>query len=237
MTMRKLDLFFGFIFISMLFSCCTDCIEGGGDKVKVVEMTIYPETGYGASIMSDIWTQPLIYSDNDENQKELLIDIITEGFDFDYERGYEYKLKVKKIWMQEPPQDVSSIKYEFIELLSKEKVITNDSEEDINLFVSSETVKFTPKYPSEYEDEDNLTPKIYDALEVKTTDSSNWMALMEIEGFDYEVGYEYELRVRKVTQAEPYSVKYVLLETISKEKLKRTILSNKVSLGMSIMNP
>ena len=215
MTMRKLNLFFGFIFINILFIGCT---KDEGDKEKIVEMTIYPETGYGASVMSDIWTQPLIYSDNDENQEKMLVDIITEGFDFEYERGYEYKLRVKKIWMQEPPQDVSSIKYEFIEFLSKEKVIINDSEENINLFVSSKTVKFTPKYPSEYEDEDNMTPKIYDALKVKTTDSNNWMALTEIEGFDYETGYEYELRVKKVTQAEPYSVKYVLLETISKEK-------------------
>jgi len=199
----------------MLFIGCT---KDDGDKEKIVEMTIYPETGYGASVMSDIWTQPLIYSDNDENQEKMLVDIITEGFDFDYERGYEYKFRVKKVWMQEPPQDVSSIKYEFIELFSKEKVITNDSEENLNLFVASETVKFTPKYPSEYEDEDNMTPKIYDALKVKNTDSDNWMALTEIEGFNYENGYEYELRVKKVTQAEPYSVKYVLIETISKEK-------------------
>ncbi|MDO5971395.1 DUF4377 domain-containing protein [Flavivirga aquimarina] len=199
----------------MIFIGCT---KDDGDKEKIVEMTIYPETGYGASVMSDIWTQPLIFSDNDENQEKMLVDIITEGFDFDYERGYEFKFRVKKIWMQEPPQDVSSIKYEFIELLSKEKVITNDSEENLNQFVASETVKFTPKYPSEYEDEDNMATKIYDALKVKNTDSDNWMILTEIEGFNYENGYEYELRVKKVTQAEPYSVKYVLIEIISKEK-------------------
>ena len=211
--MRKLDLFFVFVFFSMLFIGCT---KDDGDKEKIVEMTIYPETGYGSSVMSDIWTQPLIFSDNDENQEKMLVDIITEGFDFDYERGYEYKFSVKKVWMQDPPQDVSSIKYEFIELLSKEKVITNDREEDVNLFVSSETVKFTPKYPSEYDD--NMIPRIYNALKVKNNDSDTWMALTEIEGFDYETGYEYELSVKKVTHAEPYSVKYVLLETLLKER-------------------
>lgn len=211
--MKKLNLLLGFIFFSMLFIGCT---KEEGDKKKIVEMTIYPETGYGASVMSDIWTQPLFFSDNDENQVKLLVDIMTDGFDFDYERGYEYKFRAKKVWMQNPPQDVSSIKYEFIELLSKEKVITDDSEENINLFVSSETVKFTPKYPTEYDD--NMTPKIYDALKVKNTDSDNWMALTAIEGFDYEAGYEYELRVKKITQAEPYSEKYVLLETLSKER-------------------
>ncbi|MCW3786040.1 DUF4377 domain-containing protein [Plebeiibacterium sediminum] len=212
--MKTLNLFFGFTFLCTLFMGCT---KDENDKEKIVEITIYPETGYGASMMSDIWTQPLLFSDNDENQVKLLVDIITDGFDFDYERGYEYKFRAKKVWMQEPPQDVFSIKYEFIELLSKERVIINDSEENINLFVSSKTVKFTPDYPSEYVDEENITPKIYDALNVKNTDSDNWMALTKIEGFNYETGYEYVLKVKKITQAEPYSVKYVLLETISKE--------------------
>jgi hypothetical protein len=214
--MRKLNLFFGFIVFSILFIGCTK--KDDVDKEKIVEMTIYPETGYGASVMSDIWTQPLIFSDDDGNQKKMLVDILTEGFNFDYERGYEYKLKVKKVWMQEPPQDVSSIKYVFIELLSKEKAITSNSEENIELFVSSETVKFTPKYPSEYEDEDNIIPKIYDALKVKIVGFDDWMAITEIEGFDYEAGYEYELSVKKITQADPYSVKYVLLRILSKEK-------------------
>lgn len=213
--MRKLNLIFGFIFLSMLFIGCT---KDEGDREKIVEMTIHPETGYGASVMSDIWTQPLIFSDNDENQEKMLLDIITEGFDLDYERGYEYKLKVKKVWMQEPPQDVSSIKYKFIKLLSKEKVITNDSEENINLYISSETVKFMPRYPNKYADEENSIPQIYDALKVKNIDSNDWMALTYIEGFDYELGYEYNLTVKKITYAEPYSVKYVLLEIISKEE-------------------
>jgi hypothetical protein len=123
---------------------------------------------------------------------------------------------VKKVWMHEPPQDVSSIKYVFIELLSKKKVITENSEKNIELFVPSETVRFTPKYPSEYiEDE---TPKIYDALYAKETGTNNWIAVTEIEGFDFEGGYEYVLNVKKVIQAEPYSVKYILLNIISKNK-------------------
>jgi uncharacterized protein YaiE (UPF0345 family) len=198
------------------------CAKDEGDREKIVEMTIYPETGYGTSVMSDIWTQPLIFSDNDEKQEELLIDIITKGFDFDYERGYEYKLKAKKVWMRQPPQDVSSVKYELIELLTKEKVITNDSEEDIKLFISPETVKFMPQYPTIYLDEENMVPRIYDALRVKDLDSDNWMVLVEIEGFDYEAGYEYEISVKKVTQATPYLVKYIHLETISKKEKNKS---------------
>jgi len=216
--MRKLNLFVGIIILSTFFASCT---KEEANRDKIVEMTLYPETGYGASILSDVVTEPIQFSDNDENKKRQLIDIITEGFDFNYERGYEYTLKVKKVWMQNPPQDVSSVKYVFIELLTKKKVITKDSEKSIDLFVSSQTVKFTPKYPSEYEKvAGGETLKIYDALHVKENGTDNWMALTKIDGFDYIKGYEYVINVKKITQADPYSVRYVLLDIVSKTEKK-----------------
>jgi hypothetical protein len=213
--MMKLHVFIAFVVLGVFFTCCIKDDEK--DKEKIVEMTIYPETGYGGSLMSQIWTQPLIFSDSDDSQKHLLVDILTENFDLKYERGYKYTLKVKKVWMHEPPQDASSIKYVFIELLSKEKAITQNSEEEIELFVSSKTVKFTPKFPGEYEGNESY-PKIYNALQVKKTGTNDWMALTKIEGFDFEEGFEYVINVEKVTQAEPYSVKYMLLKTVSKIK-------------------
>ncbi len=209
------------LFVSIICLCASlySCIKEEGDREKIVEMTIYAETGYGASVMNNVVTEPLIFSDSDNNQKHMLVDIITEGFDFEYERGYEYTFKVKKVWMKEPPQDVSSVKYIFVELLSKNKVITKDSEKNICLFVASETVKFTPKYPSEYE-EGGQAPKVYDALRVKENGTDNWMALTKIDGFSYEKGYEYALNVKKITQATPYSVRYVLLEVLSKNPKK-----------------
>lgn len=214
--MRKLILFAGIIILSTFFGSCT---KEEVDREKIIEMTIYPETGYGASVMSDIWTQPLIFSDNDDNQKRILVDMIFEDFDLDYERGYKYIIEAKKVWMHEPPQDVSSIKYVFLEQLSKEKIITEDSEENLELFVSSKTVKFTPKFPSEYEGTES-SPKIYNALHTKKTGTDNWLAIIEIEGFGFEEGYEYLLNVKKITQAEPYSVKYVLIDIVSKTEKK-----------------
>ncbi|WP_423127628.1 DUF4377 domain-containing protein [Gaoshiqia sp. Z1-71] len=214
--MKKPNLLFTFVLVGVFFTGCLK--ESNGDKEKIVEMTIYEETGYGASVLSDILTEPLLFSDSDDNQKRMLVDILTEGFDFDYERGYEYTLNVKKIWMKEPPQDVSSVKYVFIGLLSKKKVITEDREEEMELFVSPETVKFIPRYPIEYEEvEGNQVPKIYDALHVKKTGTNSWMALTAIEGFDFENDYEYRLTVKKITQAEPYLVRYILLDVLSKE--------------------
>jgi hypothetical protein len=216
--MKVFNLFAGIIILSTFLSSCNN---EEVDREKIVEMTIYPETGYGAGVLSDVVTEPMQFSDNDENRNQLLIDIITEGFDFNYERGNEYRLKVKKVWMQNPPQDVSAVKYIFIELLSKKKVITTDSEKNIQLFVASQTVKFTPKYPNEYEKVGGIeTLKIYDALHVKEKDASNWMALTKIEGFDYVKGYEYVINVKKITQADPYSVRYVLLNILSKTEKK-----------------
>jgi hypothetical protein len=216
--MRKLNLFVGIIIVSTFLGSCS---KEEANREKIVEMTLYPETGYGASVLSDVVTEPILFSDNDDNQKKLLTDIITEGFDFSYERGYEYTLKVKKVWMQYSPEDVSSVKYVFVELLSKKKVITKDSEKTIELFVSAQTVKFTPKYPGEYEKvAGGEVARIYDALHVKEKDTNNWMALTKIEGFDYTKGYEYVIHVRKITQADPYSVRYVLLDIVSKTEKK-----------------
>lgn len=48
-----------------------------------------------------------------------------EGFDF--EAGYIYDLKVRKITIENPPQDASSIKYILVNVSSKEKVPENES--------------------------------------------------------------------------------------------------------------
>ena len=51
--MKKLHLFFAFMILGLSFSSCLKDEEK--DKEKIVNMTIYPETGYGGSLMSNIW--------------------------------------------------------------------------------------------------------------------------------------------------------------------------------------
>ncbi len=214
--MRTQNLLLVFIALSALLAGCT---KESGDREKEVVFTIYEDTGFGSSIMSDNLTEPFLFFDNDNPKIQTLTDILVEGLqDFNYERGYRYTFSAKKIWMAEPLQDVSSIKYVVTRLLSKDKVITSDSEDEMTLFVASETVKFIPRYRPEYEVNDESSPNIYDALHVKEAGTNSWMAIIDIEGFNYEAGYEYEIRVKKVTKAEPYSVRYVLLDIVSKEK-------------------
>ncbi|WP_461632286.1 DUF4377 domain-containing protein [Labilibaculum euxinus] len=214
--MKKLNLLLGFIISITLINCST---KEEQDREKEVVFTIYEETGFGGAILSTYLTEPLLFSESDNEKIRNLTNILVEGLvDFNYERGYRYTFKAKKIWMSEPPQDASDIKYILSELLLKEKVITEDKEEEMTLFVASETIKFIPRYRKEYEAEDESAPNIYDALRVKEVGKDSWMALVDIEDFNYKSGWEYEIRVRKVTQAEPYSVKYVLLDIVSKKE-------------------
>ncbi|MFV0507148.1 MAG: DUF4377 domain-containing protein [Bacteroidales bacterium] len=106
---------------------------------------------------------------------------------------------------------MSNVKYHIEKLLSKEQVITSNNKEKLTLIVASETIKFVPEYRYDMESQ------IYDVLCVKISGLENKMSIISIEIFDYEPGYEYTIRVNKITQAEPYNIKYSLLKIVSKE--------------------
>lgn len=183
---------------------------------KTVEMTIYPEVGYGAAIMSQTFTEVLIFSESDDRSKRKLVNIGTDGFDFDYKRGYEYTFKAKKVWMSDPPQDASSIKYVFIGSLNKKKVITEDSETIINITIQPHFVSFRPRFSVK---NDSNYSKVYEALFCQEDSTKNTIVLTSIGGFDYEEGYTYKLKVKKIITANPYSKKYVMLDMIEKKKV------------------
>lgn len=209
--MRTLYLLLSVALFSLLLASCSD---NDKDREKMVEVTLYPETTYGIMPLSSFWTDAIVFSDNDENTKQKLMGTLIEGDCFEYYQGYEYKYKAKKVWMEDPPQDVSSVKYVFLELLSKNKVITVDNETNVKLFVSGEIVQYVDAFSLI-----DIQNAISDALLVKNTATNEWLALTSIEGFEFEEGYQYTLSAKKVTTAEPYSVRYVLTEILSKEKV------------------
>jgi len=202
-----------FLAMGMLTGCLNDNNQG---REKIVEMTIYPEVGYGSALMSQTFTEVLIFSESDNKTKRHLSNIITEGFEFEYERGYKYTFKAKKIWMNNPPQDVSSIKYVFMGSLNKRKVVTEDSEEIMNITVQPDVVSFRPRFSKEEGMDQN---KVYDALLCRNESAGKTLVLKNIEGFSFEEGYKYALAVKRVITAKPYSEKYILLDII--EKLKK----------------
>jgi len=217
---RKIKRMYLFLCLTFLCVCLSGCFnwleeKEGKDKVKLVDMTIYPETWQVNPVLTDIWTDALVCSESDDKQKRDLSHTITEGFDFDYERGYEYSFKANKVWMSNPPADVSNIKYEFVGSLTKKRVVVENSEEEIELLVLSELVEYCPRFPVEYENE---RPKYYDALLCFDENTKRTYVLKEIEGFNHESGHEYTLSVKKMIQAQPYSERYVLLDIKDKQE-------------------
>lgn len=205
--MKKLLLITALVVLTLALS---NCDKSKLNKVKSVEVTIYPETEVGKGFMSDIWSDFLAYSDNIENDKRAINQIIFEGLDIDYQRGYEYRLKAKKIWMSNPPMDVSNVKYVITKLISKEKVITEPTQNIIEITVKPELVEYFQIFPNNYDE--NGIPKQIDAMLAFNTETSEPVIITEIDGFDYEQGKEYLLEVRKITEPDPFSVRYELVE-------------------------
>lgn len=129
---------------------------------------------------------------------------------FTYEPGYEYVLKVKTEKIANPPADGSSIKYTLIKQVSKTKKSTADAGEK-TLIVGAQTVDCSAGAGR------------MKCMQVKESASGNWTNFYnQIEGFTYEPGYEYVLRVKTENIANPpadaSSIKYTLIEQVSKTK-------------------
>lgn len=205
--MKKLLLITALVVLTLALS---NCDKSKLNKVKSVEVTIYSETEVGKGFMSDIWSDFLVYSDNIENDRRAINQIIFEGLDIDYQRGYEYRLKAKKIWMSNPPMDVSNVKYVITKLISKEKVITEPTQNIIEITVKPELVEYFQIFPNNYDE--NGIPKQIDAMLAFNTKTSEPIIIAEIAGFDYEEGKEYLLEVKKITEPDPFSVRYELVD-------------------------
>ena len=213
-NMRKIIFFATLLLFILSLSGC----EGDNlDKEKSVEITIYPETVVKNGFMSDIWSDYLVFSDSEGNEKYPMYQLIVDGLDFDYQRGYEYRFKAKKIWMSNPPMDVANVRYEIGRQISKKKVITEQREDVFEITVKPSLVKYVPRYPANY---DNNGVAIQENVMLAyKSDKREYFAISNIDGFEYEEGYEYVLEVKRTTYPEPYSVKYELVEIKSKKEV------------------
>ncbi|WP_295940539.1 DUF4377 domain-containing protein [uncultured Alistipes sp.] len=128
---------------------------------------------------------------------------------FTYEPGYEYKLHIKAEQISNPPADGSSMRYTLLEEISKTPThsIIPDS------FFPVFTMEIAP------------TPIVYDQIylgvrfpDAGLTDWQPWP--WKIEGFEYEAGYTYRIRVSASVVPSPhsgegyYTVQYSLLEML-----------------------
>lgn len=103
-------------------SCSIVGNEGNPSKVVNMRINHFRQTGIGEALH-------LVYlvQENEDIGGEEWSFFYDEIEGFDYELGYVYDLKVRKVEIENPPMDGSSIKYILVNVRSKEKVAEDES--------------------------------------------------------------------------------------------------------------
>ena len=193
--------------ILFLSSCSNDDDK---DVQRTIEMTIYSDTGFAGYFMSDnLYGEFLLFSEEGNKNVNVLTSGGSSFDDFDYEKGYEYKVKARKTTLANPPQDASSIVYDYLETISKKKVVTENSEQQIEIEVGPKKLGYIARSQNGRQE----------AFFIKENGAENTKIVTAIDNFNFEEGNRYKLKVKKVIQAEPYVLKYILIEVVSKVKI------------------
>lgn len=186
--------------------------SGSGDSVKqnkkIVELSIYPDTGFNEYLFSDeMYGEFLQYSEGTNPEKRLLLSP-AESFDkFSYQKGFHYVIKVVKITLKHSHHKELNVIYEYIETVSKKKTKEPPVASEITMEVAPVKITFMPR---------GREPR--QAYLVKIASESRPRPVTHIEGFDFEIGHTYRLRVMKIILTSPYKEQYTLLEVLSKNK-------------------
>jgi heat shock protein HslJ len=192
----------------LLAACASTPATEPGEPVtqpEAVERTVY----VGPVLVDCEGEGPqtcMLVRENPDDEYTLFYDQI-EGFE--YEEGYEYKLIIKEDQVENPPAGSSSLKWSLVSVESKEPVpIAGDAVEK-TIYVGPELVDCTGVAPQK-------------CMLVKENPEDEYRFFYDqIEGFDYEEGYEYELVIMEEPVENPpadaSSIKWTLIEVVSKE--------------------
>ncbi len=192
----------------VLSACVTSPGAEAGDQVsqpESVEKTIY----VGPLLVDCQGEGPqkcMLVKENPEDEYSLFYDQI-EGFDF--EEGYEYRLVVQQEQVENPPAGSSSFNWSLVRVESKEPVPVAGESVEKTVYVGAELVDCVGVAPQKCmlikENPDDEYTFFYD----------------QIQGFDYEEGYEYELVISEGRVENPpadaSSLKWTLVSVESKE--------------------
>lgn len=131
-----------------------------------------------------------------------------EGFDF--EQGFLYELQVKETTVENPPADASSVTLELVEVVNKEPVAIK------TVFIGPEQVEC-----------EGAGPQL--CYLYKENPSDDWLLFYDqINGFDYEEGYNYELLVAESRVENPpadgSSTMLTLVEVVNKSVLPPSLI-------------
>lgn len=172
------------------------------DDYSVREWTVASQLGISHGYLA---LQPvLLVKANDDTSWRALYEAI-EGFDF--QPGYEYRLRIKARQLSDPPQDASSIRYSLLELISKTPARSAIPDSYYPTF----TMEVAPE-PVDYYGQQLLGVCFPEA---GIDDWQPWP--FPLEGFEYEPGYTYKLKIGTSvvqTEAHYYAVRYTALEML-----------------------
>jgi hypothetical protein len=94
----------------------------GDEDERTTILTVSSKTVLRIMVPSKEESEHMVIKNNSDEVLHLPLGSI-EGFY--YEKGFEYKLSVKKKLLKDPPQDSGNVIYILIEVLSKEKQIAS----------------------------------------------------------------------------------------------------------------
>lgn len=117
MKTKKLFGILSLLIIIGVTSCNSDTPQ---DNVENIKMKVSSEIGTYQPWGSDHFIDCMLVKEEGKNEYEALDFLGIAGFD--YSKGYEYTLLVKKTTLLNPPADASNIAYELVEVLSKVRV-------------------------------------------------------------------------------------------------------------------
>lgn len=204
----------------LLALCCavgfTGCINNDEpqDKVEAMDAQVSAYTSFSGVLMSNEIFEGMSVKVGSSPKYSFMGLSSIEGFA--YERGYEYKLKIQRTTLANPPADGSLYTYKLIKVLSKQKA--EGTRTEVTLYVSSEIGKFKYGAYTQY------MPS--SGMKIRENEKDDWTVgpFNRISGFDYEQGFNYVLSVEKIVlpESSPFDyyqpIQYVLLKVISKEK-------------------
>ena len=108
---------FGILSLLIIIGVTTCNSDTPQDNVENIKMKVSSEIGTYQPWGSDHFIDCMLVKEEGKNEYEALDFLGIAGFD--YSKGYEYTLLVKKTTLLNPPADASNIAYELVEVLSK----------------------------------------------------------------------------------------------------------------------
>ena len=202
----------GLTFLTMVGVLLSACASTTGTEIS--DQVSQPE-----SVEKTIYVGPLLVDCQGEGPQKCMLVKENPGDDyalfydqiegFEFEDGYEYKLVIKEDQVENPPAGGSSLKWSLVRVESKEPVPIAADAVEKTIYIGPELVDCTGVAPQK-------------CMLVKENPEDDYTLFYDqIEGFDYEEGYEYKLVIKEEQVEDPpadaSSTKWTLVSVESKE--------------------